>query len=81
MEPSPRRRRTVRRCASAALAVALTTTLLGWSVALPAAADTVEFTIADPDIIESSGLATDADAERYWTVNDSGDAGHRLRAR
>ena len=35
----------------------------------------MEFTIADPDIIESSGLATDADAERYWTVNDSGDAG------
>ena len=75
MEPSTRRRRTVRRCATAALAVALTSTLLGWSVALPAAADTVEFTIADPDITESSGLATDADAERYWTVNDSGDAG------
>ena len=44
-------------------------------MALPAAADTVEFTIADTDITESSGLATDADAERYWTVNDSGDAG------
>jgi hypothetical protein len=50
-------------------------TLLGWSAALPAAADTVEFTITDSQITESSGLATDADAERYWTVNDSGDAG------
>ena len=75
MEPSPRRRHPVLRGATAALAVVLVITLLGWSVALPAAADTVEFTITDPDIIESSGLATDAEAERYWTVNDSGDAG------
>ena len=75
MEPSSRRRHPVLRGATAALAVLLVSMLLGWSVALPAAADSVEFTIADPDIVESSGLATDADAERYWTVNDSGDAG------
>jgi hypothetical protein len=75
MEPSTRRRHPVPRCATVAIAVTLMTALLGWSAALPAAADTVEFTIADPDITESSGLATDTDAERYWTVNDSGDAG------
>ncbi|HEY5784318.1 MAG TPA: hypothetical protein VIT65_06050 [Microlunatus sp.] len=75
MEPSPRRRRPVLRGATTALTAALMISLLGWSAVLPAAADTVEFTIADPDITESSGLATDADAERYWTVNDSGAAG------
>jgi hypothetical protein len=75
MEPSSRRRHPVLRGATAALAILSVSMLLGWSVALPAAADSVEFTIADPDIVESSGLATDADAERYWTVNDSGDAG------
>lgn len=48
--------------------------VLGWS-GLPAAAETVEFTISDNRITESSGLATDADAERYWTINDSGDEG------
>jgi hypothetical protein len=75
MEPSSRRRQPVLRGAAAALAAVLMAASFGWSVALPAAADTVEFTIADPEITESSGLATDADAERYWTVNDSGDAG------
>ena len=75
MEPSTRRPRTVRRRVAAALAGVLALTLLGWSVALPAAAATVEFTITDPDIIESSGLATDTEAQRYWTVNDSGAAG------
>lgn len=42
----------------------------------PAAAeDKVAFTISDERIEESSGLATDFDNERYWTVNDSGDEG------
>ncbi len=75
MEPSTRRRRPARRMVSAALTTVLVATLLGWSTALPAAADTVEFTITDSQITESSGLATDAEAERYWTVNDSGDGG------
>ncbi|HEU5486432.1 MAG TPA: hypothetical protein VFU98_16095 [Microlunatus sp.] len=49
--------------------------LLAWSAALPAAAETVEFRIGDSRITESSGLATDAANDRYWTVNDSGDSG------
>jgi hypothetical protein len=57
------------------LTAALVVLLLGWSAVLPAAAETVEFTITDSRITESSGLATDAPNERYWTVNDSGDAG------
>ena len=39
------------------------------------AEDTVAFTIKDPRIIESSGLAADPDNNIYWTVNDSGDRG------
>ncbi|MFC7620370.1 hypothetical protein [Microlunatus sp. GCM10028923] len=39
------------------------------------AEDKVAFTISDERIEESSGLATDFDNERYWTVNDSGDEG------
>ena len=50
-------------------------TLVGSLAALPAAAETIEFTIGDPRITESSGLATDAADSRYWTVNDSGDSG------
>lgn len=43
------------------------------SGAAPAAADdAVAFTIKDPRITESSGLAADPDAHLYWTVNDSG---------
>ena len=56
-------------------AAALVGLLLGWSAAVPAAADTVEFTITDSRITESSGLATDSANQRYWTVNDSGDSG------
>lgn len=37
------------------------------------AKDKVAFTISDERIEESSGLATDADNDRYWTANDSGD--------
>lgn len=59
----------------AASAVALIGLLFGWSAALPAVADTVEFTISDSRITESSGLATDSANQRYWTVNDSGDSG------
>jgi hypothetical protein len=76
MEPRRRRRRhDLRRPLVAGSAVVLTGLLLGWSAVLPAAAKTVEFTISDSRITESSGLATDAPNERYWTVNDSGDAG------
>ena len=51
---------------------------LGLVIGLPLAAsadDTVAFTINDPRITESSGLARDPGANRYWTVNDSGDDG------
>ena len=75
MEPTTRRRRPARRRATSALTALVAITVLGWSATIPAAADTVEFTIADSQITESSGLATDTDAERYWTVNDSGDGG------
>jgi len=40
-----------------------------------AAADEVAFTIDDPRVTESSGLARDQQAGAYWTVNDSGDRG------
>jgi hypothetical protein len=74
MGPTHRsQRRTPVQAATCAFAAAATAILLGWSATLPAAADTVEFTISDSRITESSGLATDADDERYWTVNDSGD--------
>ena len=76
MEPRRRRRRhDLRRPLFAGSAVVLAGLLLGWSAVIPAAAKTVEFTISDSRITESSGLATDAPDERYWTVNDSGDAG------
>ena len=39
------------------------------------AKDTVAFTIKDPRITESSGLAADPAGNLYWTVNDSGDTG------
>lgn len=42
----------------------------------PAAAeDAVEFTIGSSEITESSGLARDANGERFWTTNDSGAEG------
>lgn len=69
------RRPTPFRPVTAALVLATAYVLLGWWTVLPAAADTIEFTIGDNRITESSGLATDADEERYWTVNDSGDEG------
>jgi hypothetical protein len=50
---------------------------LALASALPLAASaraTVAFTITDSRITESSGLATDAKAGGYWTVNDSGDS-------
>lgn len=75
MGSSRRRRSASTRALLALLAGGVTASLLGWSAVLPAVAETVEFTITDKRITESSGLATDADAERYWTVNDSGDTG------
>ena len=75
MEPSRRDpRHDPLRLLFSGLAAALVGLLLGWSAALPAIAETVEFTITDSRITESSGLATDAPNERYWTVNDSGDS-------
>lgn len=74
MEPSPRGRLSRHR----SLGVVVVTVLIGlvgFLTIRPAAAETVEFTIGDPRITESSGLATDAADSRYWTVNDSGDSG------
>jgi hypothetical protein len=56
---------------------ALLVLALALASALPLAASaraTVAFTITDSRITESSGLATDAEAGGYWTVNDSGDS-------
>ena len=79
MELSPprglSRRRLFRRGLPGAVATVVLAVLVGWLAVLPAAAETVEFTIGDPRIAESSGLATDAADSRYWTVNDSGDRG------
>lgn len=69
----------VRRALTSAFALLLA---LGPAVALPLAAsadDTVAFTIEDPRITESSGLAADPRAGGYWTSNDSGDAGIAYR--
>jgi hypothetical protein len=55
---------------------------LGLFLGLPLAAaadDTVAFRINDSRITESSGLARDAEAGAYWTVNDSGDEGIAYR--
>lgn len=48
--------------------------LLAWGPARAAADGTVAFTITDPRITESSGLAADPAAHLYWTANASGDA-------
>lgn len=71
----PSRRRLLRRGVPGAVVTVLLAVLVGWLAVLPAAAETIEFTIGDPRITESSGLATDAADSRYWTVNDSGDRG------
>ena len=74
MEPSVGPRAAVRGATGLFASVAVAV-LVGWSAAAPAVAETVEFTIEDGRITESSGLATDSEDRRYWTVNDSGDAG------
>ena len=51
---------------------------MGLVLGIPLAAsadDIIAFTIRDSRITESSGLARDAGADGYWTVNDSGDTG------
>lgn len=53
--------------------VAGSAVLLLVGVPLVAAADEVEFSLDDPSVTESSGLARDTTAGLYWTVNDSGD--------
>jgi hypothetical protein len=65
----------VRRALRSAAALVLA---LGVACALPLTASgyaTVAFTINDSRITESSGLAADPGARRYWTVNDSGASG------
>lgn len=75
MEPSRRPGSLPHRPALRVLAAAVAGMLFGWLSVLPAAADEVAFTITDSRITESSGLATDAENKRFWTVNDSGDSG------
>lgn len=59
----------------APMAAALAGALLSLAIGGSAAAATTAFTISDPRITESSGLATDSVNRRYWTMNDSGSAG------
>lgn len=49
--------------------------LIGVAPPVAVAEDKIAFTLSDERITESSGLATDAENDRYWTVNDSGDEG------
>ena len=58
--------------ARAAAVVLLAVAVAGGFPAAAGAADTVAFTIRDPRITESSGLARDVAGGVYWTVNDSG---------
>ncbi|MVA76592.1 hypothetical protein GC722_11235 [Auraticoccus sp. F435] len=58
------------RRAAAVLAAGAVLTAAG--AVLPAAAEEVEFTIDDPEVTESSGLARDTVSGWYWTVDDSG---------
>ncbi len=54
---------------------ALALLLAGGLPSLAVAKDTVAFTLRDNRITESSALARDTAAQRYWTANDSGSAG------
>ena len=56
------------------LAVAVSVVLGSWSAGPQVAVgkDRVAFTIADPAVTQSSGLARDVRSGLYWTVNDSG---------
>lgn len=64
-----------------ALSVAVITGLLlafalsGRAAAEPTVTAALAFTIGDPRITESSGLARDTDNTVFWTANDSGDTG------
>lgn len=61
--------------ARGAAASLLALLLVGAFPGVAGAADTVAFTLQDPRITESSGLARDEAAGLYWTVNDSGATG------
>jgi hypothetical protein len=66
-----------RRVLALAAAASLTAGVIGL-IGVPgtaAAADQVEFTIANSDVTESSGLARDTTSGLYWTANDSGSEG------
>ncbi len=57
------------------VAFSLALVLVGALPGAAAAADTVAFTLRDPRITESSGLARDEAGGIYWTANDSGSQG------
>lgn len=77
-----RDRLSVRKTA-AHLVLVLALPTLGFATIVPAAADDstpavaseLAFTITDPRITESSGLARDSRNMVFWTTNDSGDSG------
>lgn len=58
-----------------ALAVAAGVTVLSCPVLLASAADKVAFTVTDPRISTTTGLARDTDSHLYWTVNHTGSQG------
>jgi hypothetical protein len=63
-----------RRHVARVLALLLAVALVGLFPLTAEAAKRV-FTIRDPRITESSGLARDVIGQNYWTINDSGDEG------
>lgn len=71
------RRRSVRARLGAVIAVPLLAyaALAGGPAHAEPITSGVAFTIGDPLITESSGLAADQDNNVFWTVNDSGDRG------
>jgi hypothetical protein len=66
---------TRRRARLCSLALATAATLLLVPVLLASAATSVAFTISDPRITQSSGLARDPGSDVYWTVNRAGEEG------
>src|SRR4051794_2746645 len=65
----------VRRVLHGAGSIVVALLLLALFPSMATARATVAFTIKDPRVVESSGLARDTIAGLYWTVNDSGAGG------
>ncbi len=65
----------VRRVLHGAGSIVVALLLLALFPSMATARPTVAFTIKDPRVVESSGLARDTAAALYWTANDSGAGG------